>query len=116
MSDNEITVTCPRCSQKLVIGLYIPKEAYQNSKPTLTLENAPNLFNPEIAKHLKFSLQNNDTIIITPTHYLGKENFRQIAKQIKTLGGGYVSQGKNSYFWIPKNSASSDAETLKNRP
>ncbi|MEM3823768.1 MAG: hypothetical protein QXH87_02430, partial [Candidatus Bathyarchaeia archaeon] len=98
---NEFKVKCPRCQQELVIGLYIPKEAYQNTKPPVDTKDLEAIFNPDIAKHLKFTRKDDNTITITPTRYLGKENFLKIAKQVKTLGGDYVSQGKNSYFWIP---------------
>lgn len=102
MSENEIDVTCPRCRQKLKLSLYIPKEAYTNQKPPLDIKDAEALFDPDIAKNLKFTTKNDNTIIITPTHYLGKETFWKCVMQVRKLGGDYISKGKNSYFWIPR--------------
>jgi hypothetical protein len=102
MSENEIDITCPRCNQKLKLGLYIPKEAYNEPKKPLNLNEAQSLFDPDIAKNLTFTVKDDNTITITPSKYLGKQTFQKLLAQVKSLGGNYVSQGKQSYFWIPR--------------
>ena len=41
--------------------------------------------------------------IIRPKQYLGKETFRKVADiTVGTLGGEYVSAGKDSHFRVPR--------------
>jgi hypothetical protein len=41
-------------------------------------------------------------VIVRPAQYLGSENFSKLASIVRTIGGQYVSAGKNSHFEVPK--------------
>jgi hypothetical protein len=41
-------------------------------------------------------------VLVKPAQFLGSENFSKIAATIRTIGGQYVSMGKNSHFEVPK--------------
>lgn len=41
-------------------------------------------------------------IVIKPTRFLGREKFSLIAAKVRTLGGSYISAGKESRFVISK--------------
>jgi hypothetical protein len=107
--EEQLKTKCPRCQMDIVIGLYVPKEAYQDnkqyvpdaSKQSLTVKDAEILFDPDIAKNLTFTMADDDTILVKPIKFLGKETFWKLLSQVKSLGGNYVSQKKNSYFYIP---------------
>jgi len=112
--EEQLKAKCPRCNMEIVVGLYIPKEAYQNkpeqAKPLLNVKDVETLLckdlPEEITSKLDITLTDNNTIRIKPRKFLGKENFWKLANQIKKLDGEYVSQGKNSYFWIPRQQSS----------
>lgn len=58
-------------------------------------------FAKEFQDVLSFS-EVRDFIIIKPKTFLGAENFAKIAAAVRGLGGEYVSQGRDSYFRVPK--------------
>jgi len=41
-------------------------------------------------------------VMVKPAQFLGPENFAQLAKIIREIGGQYVSAGKNTHFEVPK--------------
>jgi hypothetical protein len=41
-------------------------------------------------------------IVIKPRRFLGSDNFAKIASVVRSLGGEYISAGKNSHFKVPK--------------
>jgi len=41
-------------------------------------------------------------VMVKPASFLGPENFAKVAQVIRSIGGQYVSAGKNSHFEIPK--------------
>jgi len=59
----------------------------------------------ELQKKLSFTEKGGSTII-KPLEFLGSENYKKIVVLVKELGGEYVSAGKDSYFRIPSNTAS----------
>jgi hypothetical protein len=44
----------------------------------------------------------NLSVILKPKQFLGSDNFSKIAATVRTIGGQYVSAGKNSHFEVPK--------------
>ena len=44
----------------------------------------------------------NLSVILKPKQFLGSDHFSKIASTVRSLGGQYVSAGKNSHFEIPK--------------
>jgi hypothetical protein len=77
----------------------------QTPKPT---EQSPRvkeiLTTLEPVKHLlKIDTESSSMfVIVSPAQYLGSENFSKVASIIRSLGGEYVSAGKNSHFTVPK--------------
>jgi len=41
-------------------------------------------------------------VMVKPSSFLGPENFAKVAQLIRSIGGQYVSAGKNTHFEIPK--------------
>jgi hypothetical protein len=41
-------------------------------------------------------------VMVKPSSFLGPENFAKVAQIIRSIGGQYVSAGKNTHFEIPK--------------
>lgn len=41
-------------------------------------------------------------VMVKPSSFLGPENFSKVAQIIRSIGGQYVSAGKNTHFEIPK--------------
>jgi len=78
-------------------------EGVRAAKPEVTVEEVlRTLPKPkELVEYVKVE-DAGTHIIITPRQYLGSENFAKVANVIKTLGGEYISAGKDSYFSIPK--------------
>jgi hypothetical protein len=57
-------------------------------------------FNPALAKLLTFTQEGNYWII-RGKEFLQPEPFRETLDTVQTLGGEYVSAGKNSHFKVP---------------
>jgi len=95
---------CPFCNQKIPLVVAVSREAYKD-KPTAVITRTVET----IRKSLPTSTLNDLTIEekeqtfhIKPKKFLGKEAFGMIQKVVKDLGGEWVSQGKTSYWWVPK--------------
>jgi len=43
-----------------------------------------------------------DYIMIKPRRFLGSDNFAKIASIVRSLGGEYISAGKDSHFKVPR--------------
>jgi hypothetical protein len=78
-------------------------------QPSTTVEDSPRIKEIKAALEPMKDLLNIDFesstifVIVAPARYLGSENFAKVAKIVRdTLGGQYVSAGKNSHFEIPK--------------
>lgn len=41
-------------------------------------------------------------VLVKPAQFLGQENFRKVNDIVRSLGGKYISAGKDSHFEIPK--------------
>ncbi len=77
-----------------------PKLAPQPKK-ALTVEEVEKAFPQELKALLTFTVSDDGSITVTPRQFLGAENFAKIADVVRSLGGEYVSAGKNSHFKIP---------------
>lgn len=87
---------CPVCGAILTISV-----KPDQTKKTLSVENAHALFPSELLELLTFE-QKEDTIIVRPKRFLGSDNFAKIAHILRAAKGEYISAGKNSHFLIPK--------------
>ena len=58
-------------------------------------------FSSDLEEMLTFE-ETEDHVVITPRGFLGSDNFARIASIVRSLGGEYISAGKNSHFKVPK--------------
>jgi len=58
-------------------------------------------FSSDLEEMLTFEEAEN-YIVIKPRRFLGSDNFAKIASIIRSLGGEYISAGKNSHFKVPR--------------
>ena len=93
---------CPSCGVSL--NVLISKEAYKDN-PTAKIPRTAEA----VRKAMPNGVVNDLTIVekeatyhIVPKKFLGKPNFAKIMQIVKNLHGEYVSQGKTSYWWVPK--------------
>ena len=90
--------------------------ALPQSPPATTLAQAP-APTPEISPRVKEILmalepvkdllridveESTMMIMVRPAQFLGSDNFSKVAAIVRSLGGQYVSAGKNSHFEVPK--------------
>ena len=64
------------------------------------IEGLKDEFSKEWQEHLDFSRED-EYFMVKPKHYLGSDQFGELASIIRDLGGEYVSAGKDSHFRIP---------------
>jgi len=55
---------------------------------------------PEDLKNLLSFEDKTDYVMIKPRQFLGSENFAKIASTVRSLGGEYISAGKDSHFRV----------------
>jgi len=83
------------------------KTLVSTEEPTIkaesTLQGIQNAFSEELRSMLNFE-DSGDYIRISPKRYLGSDNFARIASVVRSLGGEYVSAGRESHFRVPKRS------------
>ena len=65
------------------------------------IKDVKQAFSSELAGMLLFE-ESGNFIIVKPRRFLGSDNFAKIASVVRTLGGEYVSAGRNSHFKIAK--------------
>ncbi len=58
-------------------------------------------FSSDLEEMLTFEEAEN-YIVIKPRKFLGSDNFARIASIVRSLGGEYISAGKNSHFKVPR--------------
>jgi hypothetical protein len=68
---------------------------------TQNIDTVKQAFSSELAGMLTFE-DGEKTIIVRPRRFLGSDNFAKIASVVRTLGGEYISAGRNSHFKVPK--------------
>jgi ribosome-binding protein aMBF1 (putative translation factor) len=57
---------------------------------------------PENVRDKVTIIDEKDKFVIKPKEFLGKENFAKLSDFVKSKGGSYISDGKNSRFEIRK--------------
>jgi len=70
-------------------------------KPTVTVDSAAKKFPQELKNQLFFE-DAGEYVVIRARKYLGQEDFKKIAEIVRSIGGEYVSAGKDSHFRIKK--------------
>jgi len=66
-----------------------------------TVEDVRVSFSSDLEEMLTFEEAGN-YIVIKPRRFLGSDNFAKIASIVRSLGGEYISAGKNSHFKVPR--------------
>jgi len=72
-----------------------------SSGKNLSINDVKQAFSSELAGMLIFE-ENGTFIIVKPRRFLGSDNFAKIASIVRSLGGEYISAGRNSHFEVPK--------------
>jgi hypothetical protein len=93
---------CPSCGVPL--NVLIGKEAYKDetvAKIPRTAEAVRKALPSDVVGNLTI-VEKESTYHLVPKKFLGKENFAKIMQVVKDLHGEWVSQGKTSYWWVPK--------------
>lgn len=92
---------CPGCGVPL--NVLINQEAYRDEKTTRTrnAETVRKALPPDVVGDLTIVEEENKYHIV-PKKFLGKQNFAKIMEVVKNLHGEWMSQGKTSYWWVPK--------------
>ncbi|MCD6530587.1 hypothetical protein J7L06_09970 [Candidatus Bathyarchaeota archaeon] len=70
----------------------------EGESPFQSIQNA---FSEDLRNMLDFE-DLGDYVRISPKRYLGSDNFARIASVVRSLGGEYISAGKESHFRVPK--------------
>jgi hypothetical protein len=98
---------CPSCG--VALNVLISKQAYKDNpsaKIPRTAEAVRKALPSDVVGDLTI-VEKESTYHIVPKKFLGKPNFAKIMQVVKNLHGEWVSQGKTSYWWVPK------AETIE---
>ena len=66
-----------------------------------SLEDVRGSFSSDLEKMLNFE-EAEIYIVIKPRRFLGSDNFAKIASIVRSLGGEYISAGKESHFKVPR--------------
>ena len=66
-----------------------------------TVEDVRGWFSSDLEEMLSFE-ETGDYIVIKPRRFLGSDNFARIASIVRSLGGEYISAGKNSHFKVSR--------------
>jgi len=93
---------CPSCGVQL--NVLIGKEAYKD-KPTAKIPRTAEAIRKALPSDVVGDLtivEKESTYHIVPKKFLGKENYWKVMQVVKNLRGEWVSQGKTSYWWVPK--------------
>lgn len=102
MTEERADFNCPSCGAPL--NVLINKEAYKDTptaKISRTAEAVRKALPNDVVQDLTI-VEKESTYHIVPKKFLGKANFAKVMQVIKNLHGEYVSQGKTSYWWVPK--------------
>ena len=96
-----IDFKCPGCGVPL--NVLINEEAYRDEEGprTRTADTIRKSLPPGVVKDVTI-VEKEATCRIVPKKFLGKDNFREIMRIVQDMRGEWVSQGKTSYWWVPK--------------
>lgn len=72
-----------------------PKEGMRS------VEDVRRSFSSDLEEMLIFE-EAGDYIVIKTRRFLGSDNFAKIASVVRSLGGEYISAGKESHFKVPR--------------
>lgn len=75
-----------------------PKEGMRS------VEGVRGSFSSDLEEMLIFE-EAGDYIVIKTRRFLGSDNFAKIASIVRSLGGEYISAGKDSHFKVPRETA-----------
>ena len=81
---------------KKIVSVKAP--TIEGESPFQSIQDA---FSEDLRDMLEFE-DLGDYIRISPKRYLGSDNFARIASVVRSLGGEYISAGKESHFRVPK--------------
>lgn len=73
-------------------------------KPIVTVDSIAKKFPRKVKSQLFFE-DAGEYVVVRARKYLGQEDFKKIAEIVRSLGGEYVSAGKDSHFKIPRKEA-----------
>jgi len=73
----------------------------KEKREKMRVEEVVNLFPEDYRKLLDFKVEG-EYVVASPKRYLSSENFAEIARIVRQLGGEYISAGKSSHFKIPR--------------
>ena len=68
---------------------------------TRSVEGIREAFSSDLEEMLTFE-ESGDYVVIKTRRFLGSDNFAKIASIVRSLGGEYISAGKNSHFKVPR--------------
>jgi len=68
---------------------------------TRSVEGIREAFSSDLEEMLSFE-ESGDYVVIKTRRFLGSDNFAKIASIVRSLGGEYISAGKNSHFKVPR--------------
>ncbi|MCK4478864.1 hypothetical protein KAU88_10140 [Candidatus Bathyarchaeota archaeon] len=94
--------SCPSCGVSL--NVLISREAYKEKSTAeipRTAEAVRKALPSDVIPDLTI-VEKESTYNIVPKKFLGKENYWKVMQVVKNLHGEWVSQGKTSYWWVPK--------------
>lgn len=69
-----------------------------------SVEGVRGSFSSDLEEMLIFE-EAGDYIVIKTRRFLGSDNFAKIASIVRSLGGEYISAGKDSHFKVPRETA-----------
>ena len=69
-----------------------------------SVEGVRGSFSSDLEEMLIFE-EAEDYIVIKTRRFLGSDNFAKIASIVRSLGGEYISAGKDSHFKVPRETA-----------
>jgi len=75
----------------------VPKEGMRG------VEDVRESLSSDLEEMLIFE-ETGDYIVIKTRRFLGSDNFAKIASIVRSLGGEYISAGKDSHFKVPRES------------
>jgi len=78
-----------------------PAVSAVGSEKKRSVDDVKQVFSSELAGMLMFE-ESGTFIIVKPRRFLGSDNFAKIASIVRSLGGEYISAGRNSHFEVPK--------------
>lgn len=79
----------------------ITETSKQAPSVSMTVETVRMLFTEELEEMLDFE-DKGDWIRVSPRQYLGSDNFAKVLTIVRSAGGEYKSDGRNSHFKVPK--------------